>query len=128
MFEYLSPKDGPVFEGFEKLEIVYAKHQPQYAPLRTLVSTGPERAVISRWTLTPEQRKAVADGADIILELATFGKPLQPIRMMVTDGKVDSLWLVDQLFIDRTPPRQQCPADAGAKMTDAEVEAKKAAH
>jgi len=121
MFDWLQPKDGPVFEGVR--EVVYAKHQPQYNPLRSVVSSDHTHSVISRWTLTPEQRKSVADGADIFLELATFGNPLTPIRMAVSDGNISRDFLRDELNIDLTPPRQQCPAD---KMTDAQVEAKKA--
>ncbi len=89
MFDYLHPKDGPVFEGLEHREVVYAKDQPEYIPLRTLVSAGPDRKVLSRWTFTDKQREVVAKGADVFLELSTFGKPLQPIRMMVSDGSTN---------------------------------------
>lgn len=85
MFEYLQPADKPVIDGLEKHETVWAKDQPEYNPLRTLTSKTDDRKVLSRWTLTPEQRKAVADGADIYLELLTFGTPLQPIMMAVSD-------------------------------------------
>lgn len=85
MFEYLKPSEMPVIPGFEDQEIVYAKDQPQYIPLRTLRSPNADAAVLSRWTFTAEQRKAVADGADIFLELMTFGLPLQPIRIAVSD-------------------------------------------
>lgn len=110
MFDYLKPADKPVFAGLESEEVVYAKDQPEYIPLRTLVSSGPDRRVISRWTLTDEQRKAVAEGADIFLELSTFGKPLQPIRIMVSDGKtnngcpMDTEWFMVCL-LDRGPSR-----------------------
>lgn len=80
---FLNPKDGPVCPGLEQYEKVYAKAQPQYNPLRTLVSNRGERSVLSRWGLTEEQRAKVAAGADIYLELLTFGDPLQPIRMGV---------------------------------------------
>jgi len=82
--DYLQPKDGPVVEGMEAKEVVFAKNQPQYAPLRCLVddSRG-DRRVTSRWTLTDEQRKAVAEGADIYLTLLTYGTPLQPIIMAI---------------------------------------------
>lgn len=81
---YLTPKDGPVLEGHEMEEVVFAKNQPQYKPLRCLVddSRG-DRRVTSRWTLTEEQRKAVAEGADIYLTLLTYGNPLQPILLAV---------------------------------------------
>jgi hypothetical protein len=81
---YLMPKDGPVIEGQEAEEIVFAKNQPQYKPLRCLVddSRGDCR-VMSRWTLTDEQRRAVTEGADIYLTLLTYGNPLQPILLAV---------------------------------------------
>lgn len=86
MFEYLSPADRPVVHGLEDKEVVYAKDQPEYIPLRTLVSQTEEREVISRWTFTDEQRKAIAEGADVFLILMTFGAPLQPIKMAVSDS------------------------------------------
>lgn len=93
LFDYLQPRNGPVVDGLEHQEVVYGKGQPDYIPLRTLQSGGRMGAVISRWTLTPEQRKAVAEGADVFLELSTFGGPLQPSRMAVSDGKLDPCWV-----------------------------------
>lgn len=101
MISYLDPKNGPVVDGLEEKEIVYAKHQEQYTPLRTLVSAGTQRRVFSRWTFTDEQRKAIADGADVFLELLTFGHPLQPIRMILSDGKLDPDW-VRVCWLDET--------------------------
>lgn len=93
MFEYLQPHDGPVFDGLEKSEIVFAKDQPEYLPLRCLRGKGRMGAVLSRWSPTEEQRRAIAEGADIILELSTFGGPLQPIRMAVAKGEIDPDWV-----------------------------------
>ena len=93
MFSYIGIKDGPVVEGMEAEEVVYAKNQPQYLPLRALVSNGPKGRVISRWTLTQEQKLAIAEGADIFLEISTGHEPLQPIRMMVSDGDLDPAWV-----------------------------------
>ena len=90
MFDYLSPKNGPVVDGLESREIVYAKDQPEYIPLRTLRNDkDPMVGVVSRWSPTAQQRKAIAEGADIFLELSTFGQPLQPIRMAIGDGKIE---------------------------------------
>jgi hypothetical protein len=82
-FEYLNPANGPVIEGLEAFETVYAKDQPEYIPLRALRSRTEDGRVMSRWTLTPEQRKAIADGADVYLTLMTFNGPLQPITIAV---------------------------------------------
>lgn len=86
MFDYLEPANRPVVEGLEAHEVIYAKNQPEYNPLRTLLSNTQERRVLSRWTLTPEQRRDVLNGADIFLELMTFGRPLQPIRLAIGDN------------------------------------------
>jgi len=83
-WEYLHPADRPVVDGLEKHEVVYAKNQPEYIPLRCLRANTGMSEVLSRWTLTPEQRKMVAEGADIFLELSTFGAPLHSIRITVS--------------------------------------------
>jgi hypothetical protein len=80
---YLRPKDGPIIPELESLEVVLAKDQPGYAPLRVLRSSAPEGYCVSRWALTADQRSMIADGADIFLVLLTFGNPLQPIQMAV---------------------------------------------
>lgn len=100
MYEFLKPKDGPVVEGMEAEEVVYAKDQPEYIPLRTLQGNAPRVPVLSRWTLTTKQRELIANGADIYLEINTFinretgrPNPLQPIRMAVSDGKLHNDWV-----------------------------------
>lgn len=82
-FEYLNPANKPVIPGLEAFEVVYAKDQPEYIPLRTLRSRTDEGKVLSRWDLTDEQRHAIAMGADIYLTLLTFQGPLQPITIAV---------------------------------------------
>jgi hypothetical protein len=102
MFDYLSPKDGPVFEGLEQDEVVYGKDQPQYLWLRTIVSQGDDRRVTSRWTLTNAQREAIMEGADIFLELSTFGQPLQPTRLAIGD-EIDINWVKEVLLSSPLP-------------------------
>lgn len=82
---YLKPKNGPVVAELESLEIVFAKDQPEYPPLRALRSTAPRGNVLTRWAPTQQQRECIAHGADIFLSLSTFGNPLQPIQMIVAD-------------------------------------------
>ena len=62
--DYLSPFDGPVFPGEEQHEIVYAKNQPEYVPLRCFMDRERQGRATSRWALTADQRKAIANGAD----------------------------------------------------------------
>jgi hypothetical protein len=85
MFEYLQPADRPVIEGLEEHEIVLAKDQPQYRPLRALRGYTSESVVMSRWTFTTEQREAIARGADVFLSLMTFGQPVQPVTLAISD-------------------------------------------
>jgi hypothetical protein len=82
MLDYLQPRDGPVIDGLESLEVVYAKDQPEYVPLRTL--SGEEgMSAISRWTPTKEQRISIFNGADIMLEVYHFRQPLSPVRVAI---------------------------------------------
>jgi hypothetical protein len=103
MFRYLTPKDGPVFEGLTNREVVYAKNQPEYLPLRALVSDDPSGRVTTRWMLTDDQRKAIAAGADIYLMLLTFHQPLQPIQIATGDGTEDIEW-VERVLLDEWEP------------------------
>ena len=83
MFEFLQPADRPVVATLESQEVVYAKDQPQYNPLRVLRGNTKNAPVLSRWTLTPQQRGEVVGGADIYFEMYTFGTPLQPVRLAI---------------------------------------------
>ncbi|RWG12254.1 MAG: hypothetical protein EOQ55_27265 [Mesorhizobium sp.] len=89
MFDYVNPHSGPVVAGLERFETVYAKDQPQYRPLRTLPGENGNSA-IARFHFTDAQRKAIADGADIYLELFHFRGPLAPSRMMVMSEPADT--------------------------------------
>jgi len=89
MFDFVEPHDGPVVVGLEKFETVYAKNQPQYRPLRTLPARQGDSA-IARFHLTDAQRKAIAEGADIYLELLHFRGPLAPSLIMVMSEPADT--------------------------------------
>ena len=74
---------SPVAPGSAEAEVTYAKDQQEYLPLPTLRLDTPQVPVISRWRLTEDERKAIAEGADVVLTLWTFGNPLQPILLEV---------------------------------------------
>lgn len=107
MFDYLSASIGPVVEGLEEFEKIYALEQGEYIPLRTLpgkvedplptrLTTLPAEnsySAITRWEPTPEQRQAIADGADIFLEVIHFRGPLAPVRLAIGKQENDvDLW------------------------------------
>ena len=89
MFDIVEPHDGPVVVGLEAFEKVYAKDQPQYRPLRTLPGRNGDSA-IARFHFTDAQRTAIAEGADIYLELLHFRGPLAPSLLMVMSEPADS--------------------------------------
>lgn len=75
---------SPVVSGYEDLEVVFAKDQPEYLPLPALCRhDSPDLPVTSRWALTDAERGKIAAGADVVLTLLTFGDPLQPITLEV---------------------------------------------
>lgn len=59
----------------------YATNQPQYRPL--VARRIPDGTLTTLWQLTDEERQAVANGANIYLELMTFNRPLQPVLLWV---------------------------------------------
>lgn len=59
--------------------VTYAKDQPQYQPLPVARLQGKEGRLISRWSLTDEERQRIAAGEDLYIEVLTFGEPLQPL-------------------------------------------------
>ena len=73
---------SPVFSS-SNVETIYAKDQPEYTPLPTFRT---EKAVISRWKLTEEERKHIADGGDLFICVLNFGMPLQPILPIAADA------------------------------------------
>lgn len=73
----------PGVPGYE--EHVLAREQTEYVALPavfTEVESIP--CVVTRWRFTPEERAAIASGADLWHESLIFGERAQPIRMSVT--------------------------------------------
>lgn len=67
-------------EGFN---VVYGAGQEEYQPLHAIKNA--EGTMITEWELTPEERKAVAEGKNIMLSMMTFNKPLQPVVLYVKE-------------------------------------------
>jgi len=63
---------------------ILAREQTEYVQLPavfTEVANVP--CVVTRWTFTPEERAAIAAGADVWLEMLTFGERANPVRLGV---------------------------------------------
>lgn len=75
---------SPVWTEDEvELERVIALDQPQYIPIIVLpvrYSDGISGMVV-RFRLSDEDRKAIADGADLMVSELTFGNPFTPISI-----------------------------------------------
>ena len=84
-FDYLTPATGPVVNGLEDYEKIYALEQmAEYLPLRTLPGEN-GRSAIYRLDLTEKQRRSIAQGGDILVEILHFGGPLAPSRVMIVN-------------------------------------------
>ena len=75
--------ESPVVEGLEPYEVILGGDQPEYLPLPALRSAGPHYAILTRWVPTEEERRQVAEGADIYLTVWTFGKLYPPTALEV---------------------------------------------
>lgn len=67
-------------------EIVIAKDQPEYHPLPAAVYENEQYGspeLLTRWTLSDEERQAVLAGEDIYISVLTFGKPYPPMTVQV---------------------------------------------
>lgn len=74
---------SPVMPGSEEIEIVLGKGQPQYIPLPAVYLDTDSRPMITRWRFSDEERKAIAEGADLVLQQLTFREKFQPISAQV---------------------------------------------
>lgn len=66
--------------------IVIAKDQPEYTPLPALLYD--DGKVLTEWAFSEEERAAVAKGENLRLWVWTFGQPLQPVALQITDERV----------------------------------------
>lgn len=78
----MEPVSPVIAPEFQSKEINYT--HPACAPLPVhKATTG---VIMSRWTMTTEERAALAGGADIFVYNWTSNCPLQPIRLEVVES------------------------------------------
>ncbi len=95
---------SPVVVRLEPYEVNFGGPdvgQPQYMPLPALVSGGPERAVMSRWELTPAEREMIANGADVFVSIWTFGHPYPPTVVRVLSKTSNPEYFKEEMELDR---------------------------
>lgn len=76
-------------------EVVIAKDQPEY---RQLPARTDGMTVVTYWELTKNERAMIAAGERLVLQITTFGFPLQPMHLAV-EGQDDA----DELIASATP-------------------------
>lgn len=62
-------------------EVVYAKDQSEYLTLPVYVQ--PDGTVHTCWMPDENEIKAILAGEPVVIEVLTFGTPLQPLRVFV---------------------------------------------
>ena len=73
-----------------RLEVTYAKDQPQYLPLPVLLSFTRNR-VTTRWRLTWRERLRVLWTGNVWHQALTFGQALQPVKLSATEPSLKDL-------------------------------------
>lgn len=74
---------SPVIKGFEDLEIIIVKDQPEYLSLPSIFLGDKVGTIINRWKLTWKERIRIFLKGDLYLEIMTFNHFLLPIRPSV---------------------------------------------
>ena len=74
---------SPVMPGSKEIERVLGANQPCYVPLPVVYLDMECRPMVSRWRLSDEERTAIANGADIVMQQLTFKNPFQPVNLQV---------------------------------------------
>jgi len=74
----VSPTSPVVPKNRKVSEVVFAKNQPEYIPLPAIYKDG---IVTTRWSLSWKERIRILFSGSLWLMIATFGEPLQPVKM-----------------------------------------------
>jgi hypothetical protein len=70
---------SPVIPGKAVTEVVYANDQPQYQPLPCFKCL--DGKILTRWEMSEQERKLIAEQGYIYLAVDTFNEPLQPVYL-----------------------------------------------
>ena len=71
-----------IVPGFDLPVTTFAKDQPEYIPLPAYIE--PDGCVTTRWHLTWKERLLIVVGGSLWLQVLTFHKPLQPVKLSAT--------------------------------------------
>ncbi len=79
---------SPVIPDENLNEIIIAENQPEYQNLPAL-QCG-DGVILTRWKLTDEERRIVAETGDVYLYMHTFGQPVTPVLLQVEKPEFDT--------------------------------------
>ena len=76
--EPIDPRVDPALLPDGSQAVVIAEHQYQYKDLPSVRT--PQGQVITRWSLTPDERRLIFDGEDVFITILSDGaiNPLRP--------------------------------------------------
>lgn len=82
---------SPVIPGVLMDEVVYAADQPEYQPLPAFKCVNGK--ILTRWELTEDEKRLVAEQGYVYLAVSTFNQALQPVYLSATPP--DSIDYID---------------------------------
>lgn len=72
--------------GFESQEIRIAENQPEYNTVQALIVDNGNQ-LLFRFQFSDEERQRIAEGQDLYMFMATFGRPMHPLILTVSTPK-----------------------------------------
>ena len=66
---------------FEGHNVIMGEGQPDYEPLPAFKDN--DGVITTLWEFTPEEREAIANGENLMIQVSTFNKPLQPVGLQI---------------------------------------------
>ena len=89
----MTPISPVLTDEFRFGEVIFGNTQEEYIPLPVLRS--PAGVLMSRWKLTDEERKAIAQGADVLLSVWSSAHP--PVRVEIGECDRDILEMATEM-------------------------------
>ena len=84
-------------------EQVIALDQPEYLPLITLTVAEFNNTSLARYEFTDEERKLIAEGADLVVAEMLFGNPYTPMALEIVPKNTPPT-MIDIILL---PPKEE---------------------
>lgn len=104
---------SPVIPVANHPEVIYAKEQPEYEPLPTV--KRPDGTILTRWEMSEDEKRQVAEQGFIYLMVMTFNQPLQPVLISAdVPEQFRTAALVEEQSTKAQETQVVCPACGNA--------------